>query len=60
MTTASTHSNRGHSLFAAEFMVPLLNYMTKDVNTFLSGSYHEKPFVISMLESIQKAFESDE
>lgn len=46
--------------YIAEIMVPILNYVTKDISTFLQGVHEDKPFVIWLLQIVQKIFENDE
>lgn len=35
-------------------------YYTQDINTFLSGSFLEKPFVVMLLDIATRIFETDE
>jgi len=46
--------------FVSEFMVPILNFMTKGINIFLDSNYLGQPFVVTLLESIVKTFNNEE
>ena len=46
--------------YIAEIMVPVLNYICKDTVNFLQGSHEGQPFVVMMLNVVEKIFESDE
>ena len=46
--------------YIAEIMVPLLNFMTKDVVTFLQGAHEGVPLVAMVLNTVEKIFENDE
>lgn len=48
--------------YLTEFLSPLLNYMTKDIASFVAGSTQRdnKPFVLLLLEIVAKAFDTEE
>lgn len=46
--------------YIAEIMVPILNYVTKDIATFLRGTHEGKPLAIWLLEIVKKIFTNDE
>eukprot|EP01039_Chlorochromonas_danica_P004922 gene4922-5403_t len=46
--------------YICEMMSPILNYMTKGMDTFLKLSYNDKPVVLILLEAVGKAFDNDE
>ena len=45
--------------YMTELMVPILNYISKDVTTFLGGSYEGTPFVTMLLGVVEKCFTED-
>jgi len=46
--------------YIAEIMVPILNFITKDVLTFFQGVHNGKPFVVMILSVVEAAFGNDE
>jgi len=46
--------------YIAEIMAPLLNFMTKDMANFLQGGYEGRPFVVMVLDIVDKIFNHDE
>lgn len=42
--------------YIREIMVPLINFMSKDIGAFLRGSFQDVPFVESLLKSCSKTF----
>ena len=45
--------------YMSEIMVPILNFISKDINTFMQGHFEGKPYVLMLLEIIKKAFDED-
>ena len=39
---------------------PMLNFISKQPQMFLAGSYQSKSYLVSLLENIEKAFQNDE
>lgn len=46
--------------YITEFMTPLLNFITKDPANFLAGSFRDRPFVLLMMDSLEKVFAEKE
>lgn len=46
--------------YIIEMMVPILNFITKGLNTFVQGSFDGKNFVEVLFECISKTFENEE
>ncbi len=46
--------------YIKEIMVPILNFMCKDVTSFLQGSHQGEPYVIMLFNIATKVFGSDE
>jgi len=46
--------------YISEIMTPVLNYISKDISTFLQGSHRGQSFVDIILSVTEKVFEASE
>ena len=46
--------------YISEIMTPVLNYISKDISTFLQGNHHGQTFVDIILSVTEKVFEASE